>query len=126
MSVSAVSTGSQSANDIRTDYMRLLVTQLQNQDPLEPMDNNQMASQLAQLSELEQLENMNSAFRSVLATQQRLQATALIGKQVSFFPTGSETLVTGRVEEVKLTDLGVQLRVQDQMVDLDQIESIQN
>ena len=48
-----------SASKIQMDYMNLLITQLQNQNPLEPLDNNQMATQLAQLSQLQQLESMN-------------------------------------------------------------------
>ncbi len=48
MSTSAVT----SSSKIQTDYMKLLVTQLQNQNPLEPLDNNEMASQLAQFSQL--------------------------------------------------------------------------
>ena len=59
------------ASNIQMDYMKLLVTQLQNQNPLEPMDNNQMASQLAQFSQLQQLESMNSNFANVLSTTER-------------------------------------------------------
>ncbi|MHC4424212.1 MAG: flagellar hook capping FlgD N-terminal domain-containing protein, partial [Planctomycetota bacterium] len=44
-----------SASDIQMDYMKLLITQLQNQNPLEPLSNNEMASQLAQFSSLQQL-----------------------------------------------------------------------
>jgi len=55
-----------SASSIQADYMKLLVTQLQNQNPLEPLDNNEMASQLAQFSQLQQLESMNSNFESFL------------------------------------------------------------
>ena len=53
-------TGASSSGDLQANYMSLLVTQLQNQNPLEPMNNNDMSAQLAQYSQLEQLENMNS------------------------------------------------------------------
>jgi flagellar hook assembly protein FlgD len=69
------------ASDIQMDYMKLLVTQLQNQNPLEPLDNNEMASQLAQFSQLQQLENMNSSFVQVLAAAERSYANSLIGKE---------------------------------------------
>ena len=52
---------SASASQIRTDYLNLLITQLRNQNPLEPMDNNEMAAQLAQFSPLEQMENMSGS-----------------------------------------------------------------
>src|SRR4030043_1746709 len=73
-----------SASTIQMDYMKLLITQLQNQNPLEPLDNNEMASQLAQFSQLQQLESMNTSFSDVLAGIQRTYAASLIGKEVSF------------------------------------------
>jgi len=54
-----------SATDLQTDYMKLLVTQLQNQNPLEPLDNKDMSAQLAQFSQLQQTENLNTSFGNV-------------------------------------------------------------
>lgn len=96
-------TGASSASTIRMDYMKLLVTQLQNQNPLEPMSNEAMASQLAQFSQLAQLESMNTSFSDVLAGVQRSYAASLIGKEVSFADqseTGSGEIVSGTVEKV--------------------------
>lgn len=85
-----------SASEIQMDYMKLLVTQLQNQNPLEPMDNSEMASQLAQFSELSQLETMNSRFAEVLEITNRNYANSLLGKNVTFY-TEDET--TGELEQ---------------------------
>jgi len=66
-------------------FMTLLVTQLKNQDPLNPMDNAAMTSQLAQLSTVQGINQVNStlqALRSDQASQQSVQATNLIGKGV--------------------------------------------
>ena len=115
-----------SANEIGMDYMNLLIAQLRNQDPLEPLDNNEMASQLAELSSLEQLENMNGTFREVLAAQQRLQATALVGKEVDFLPEGQETTLTGRVESVGFFDEGVRVTIGEYNVDLDSVQSVRD
>jgi flagellar basal-body rod modification protein FlgD len=85
------------------DYVKLLVTQLQNQNPLEPLDNNEMASQLAQFSQLQQLETMNSSFARVLTTIERTYANSLIGKEVSFITeteTGTANIQSGTVEQV--------------------------
>ena len=71
-----------SASDIQMNYMKLLITQLQNQNPLEPMDNNDMASQLAQFSQLQQLETMNSSFADVLSATEQNYANSLIGKDI--------------------------------------------
>jgi len=72
-SVSGIST----ASDIQMDYMKLLIAQLRNQNPLEPLDNNEMASQLAQFSALQQLESMNSSFAEVLTLTNRSYANSL-------------------------------------------------
>lgn len=84
-----------SASSIQMDYMKLLVAQLQNQNPLEPLDNNEMASQLAQFSQLEQLESMNSSFAQVLETAERSYANSLLGKNVTFY---AEDETTGGLE----------------------------
>ena len=84
-----------SASQIQMDYMKLLVSQLQNQNPLEPMDNNQMASQLAQFSQLNQLEGMNSSFSEVLSTTNRNYANSLLGKNVTFY---LENEISGELE----------------------------
>jgi flagellar basal-body rod modification protein FlgD len=86
------------------DYMKLLVTQLQNQNPLEPLDNNEMASQLAQFSQLQQLESMSLSFADVLITINRSYANSLLGKNVTFYArdetTGELNKKVGTVDSV--------------------------
>ena len=92
-----------SASDMQMDYMTLLVTQLQNQNPLEPLNNNEMASQLAQFSQLQQLESMNTSFSEVLTDIQRAYAASLMGKEISFLAddgSGIRAATTGVVQEV--------------------------
>jgi len=91
------------ASQIQMDYMKLLVTQLRNQNPLEPLDNNEMAAQLAQFSQLAQLESMNSNFAQVLTTLQRSYANSLIGRDVEFIAqteAGDAIAMNGTVERV--------------------------
>ena len=117
-----------SASDIQMDYMKLLVTQLQNQNPLEPLDNNEMAAQLAQFSELEQLEDMNASFSRVLDSVQQSYASSLIGKDVSFearAADGATETKTGEVEEVIMADDGdITLVVDGQNVRLADVTAI--
>jgi flagellar hook assembly protein FlgD len=87
-----------SASSIQMDYMKLLITQMQNQNPLEPMNNEQMASQLAQFSQLQQLESINTNsrltnanFGQILNSFNRSYATSLIGKEVTFYFDDEET-----------------------------------
>ena len=81
----ASTAGIASASSIQMDYMKLLITQLQNQDPMEPLDNSEMASQLAQFASLQQLETMNTNFSDVLTATKRGYANSLLGKQVTFY-----------------------------------------
>jgi len=67
------------------DFLKLLMTQLQNQDPTQPLDTNQFTSQLVQFATVEQQINANTSLTSLIQlTQsgQMLQAGALVGKQV--------------------------------------------
>jgi len=119
-----------SVSSAQMDYMSLLVTQLQNQNPLEPMDNKEMASQLAQFSQLEQLESMNSNFASVLATTERTYAASLIGKEVSFIAKaedGTQDLTRGVVEEIyNDMDGEILLSVEDYAINLDDVVTIKD
>jgi flagellar basal-body rod modification protein FlgD len=119
-----------SASNIQMDYMKLLITQLQNQNPLEPLDNNEMASQLAQFSQLQQLESMNSSFASVLDATERTYANSLIGKAVSFASetqTGANDITGGIVEEViNNVDGEIILRVGNRALALEDIISVKN
>ena len=69
----------------QVDFMNLLVVQLQNQNPLEPMDSSQMAAQMAQLGSLQALTNMNTSIQQMvnyLASTNSMNAAQLIGKTV--------------------------------------------
>ena len=92
-----------SATSIQMDFMKVLIAQLQNQNPLEPLDNNEMASQMAQFSQLQQLESMNSNFAEVLATTRRTYANSLIGKEVTFMiqtESGDAELTSSVVDQI--------------------------
>jgi flagellar basal-body rod modification protein FlgD len=116
------------ASDIQMDYMKLLVTELQNQNPLEPLDNKEMASQLAQFSQLQQLEGMSSSFAKVLTMVERDYASSLIGKTVSFVAqtdTGTDTVQSGTVEQVyNEVDGEILLVVGDYIVGLEGVISV--
>jgi flagellar basal-body rod modification protein FlgD len=123
--MSALSGMTATSGQIQADYLNLLVTQLQNQNPLEPLDSNDMASQLAQLSELDQLETMNGTFQGVLAATRRTEAASLIGREVTFFPTGESEAVSERVDSVDISTGEIRLMAGRHVVALEDIQSIQ-
>ncbi|HEY0268661.1 MAG TPA: flagellar hook assembly protein FlgD [Methyloradius sp.] len=83
---SSSTTSAQSSTDEATNrFMTLLVTQLQNQDPLNPMDNSQLTSQLAQLSTVTGINQLNTTVDSLLGSlqsSQSYQASSLVGHNV--------------------------------------------
>jgi flagellar basal-body rod modification protein FlgD len=88
--------GTTNALDKNT-FLKLFTTQLQNQDPLNPMDSTAFTAQLAQFSSLEQLYNVNDNLKTLLTGQNSLfssMAANLIGKQVTV-KDGSSGKVSG-------------------------------
>lgn len=79
-------TGSQgSSNQLNDRFMTLLVAQMQNQDPMNPLENAELTSQLAQISTVSGIEELNSSIQSMnaqLDAGKTLQASSLIGKGV--------------------------------------------
>ena len=65
-------------------FMKLLVTQLSNQDPSSPMDSSQMVSQTAQLASMEQMTSLNATSTSTNTTQMQSTATSMLGRTVSW------------------------------------------
>lgn len=95
----ALTAATGSSADSEQRFLKLLVTQLNNQDPLNPLDNAQLTSQLAQMSTVSGIEKLNSAFQSLLAqssSSQVLQSASLIGRTV--LVPGSELALTPGAE----------------------------
>jgi flagellar basal-body rod modification protein FlgD len=63
-------------------FLELMITQMKNQNPLEPQDNSEFVAQLAQFSSVEGLERLNKNFTSFMSTN-ALQASSLVGRSVS-------------------------------------------
>lgn len=121
--------GVAAASSLQVDYMKLLTTQLQNQNPLEPMDNSDMTAQMTQFSQLAQLETMNTRFSEILKTVEQDHATSLLGKNVSFVgetSDGDVNLITGKVEQIANKDGEVLLGIGDYTLTLNDIIGVSN
>lgn len=95
-----------SASKASVDYqsfLKLLVAQMKNQDPTDPMDSTQYMAQLAAFSQVEQSVQMNTKLDQMLQSSVLGQADALIGRTV----TSADGAVSGKVEEVRLTSNGM-------------------
>lgn len=77
--------GAGAAENPQDRFLKLLVTQLKNQDPLNPMDNAQMTSQLAQISTVDGIDKLNTTLQTLISganESQAMQAAALVGHGV--------------------------------------------
>ena len=83
-------------------FFKLLITQLQNQDPLNPMEDRQFISQMAEFSSLEKTEKLYSLLEDKLSSNQVITNSNLIGKEITANVEGVE--LKGIVEAVKSSD----------------------
>ncbi len=95
----------------RDAFLQLLVTQLKNQDPLEPIQNEEFLAQLATFSSLEQLEQLNDNVVVMTALNQSnallsqlTNSSVLIGKTVSWFDPLTGEVGSGTVNSVKVVE----------------------
>jgi flagellar basal-body rod modification protein FlgD len=82
---SSASVGTTSAQDQSDRFLKLLVAQLNNQDPMNPMDNSQMTSQIAQINTVSGIQQLNDSIKSMSAqytSMQVMQGASMIGHQV--------------------------------------------
>jgi flagellar basal-body rod modification protein FlgD len=84
-------------------FLQLLTTELQNQDPLNPVDDTQSVAQLAQFSALQATQELNTSFQNFQSNFGVLQASSLIGKKVTVVSTdgtGNSSNITGTVSTI--------------------------
>lgn len=99
-------TGTNSASDLQGSFLTLLVAQLKNQDPTNPLQNNELTTQLAQISTVSGIEKLNTTLGSIsgqLDNNQSLQASTLIGHGVMI---PGQTVLVGKGTS---TPFGVEL-----------------
>lgn len=82
----------------KDEFLKILITQLTNQDPTEPMQDREFIAQMAQFSALEQMTNMSSQFQRLGGILQSGQAVGLLGKDVDV--AVGEQIVSGKVTQV--------------------------
>jgi flagellar basal-body rod modification protein FlgD len=109
---SVVNNSSQLGKD---DFLKLLVAQLKNQDPANPMDSSQFMGQLAQFSSLEQMTNMAQGIDSLGTSQSVSQGVALIGHQLVYSRSDGST-ATGVADGISVVNGQVQIDVQGETV----------
>ncbi len=122
------SAGTRDPNALGKDeFLKLLITQLRHQDPINPVEDKEFIAQLAQFSSLEQMQNLNANLQDMMLAQQKLtalgQATQMIGQEVELFTREGESIF-GRVSGVQFKSGWPTLIVDGKLYDLDEVVAI--
>lgn len=104
-------------------FLRLMITQMSNQDPSSPMDSNQMMTQTAQLAQMEQMTNLTNTMSEQFALSMRQAAAQIIGHEVSYIDADG-TEQTGKVTKVTFETGVPTVFIGDTSIPLDAVSGI--
>lgn len=117
-------------NDLDVDqFLGLLIAEMQNQDPLNPMENSELVQQISQIREISATNQLTDTLTSVLLGQNTATASSLIGKRISALTDDAEN-VEGIVTRASVTvndgdgKRSIRVHVGDESVSLDNIREI--
>ena len=108
--------------EARDQFLHLMVTQLQNQNPLEPTSQEDFLQQLSTFSMVEGIEKLNTNFDQMLKAQQLSQGADLVGKTVEF--ASSNGTASGVVQKARVVDGSIVLTVNGKNVPLDDVYAV--
>jgi flagellar basal-body rod modification protein FlgD len=106
-----------------SEFLNLMITELQNQDPLNPLENSEILQQISQIREIDSTLKLTKTLDAVLLGQNLNSASALIGKGIRGL-SSEGTPVTGVVERVTVTDGVPSLHVGQHRVKLNNVGEI--
>lgn len=114
--------GSASATLTSTEFLNLMLKQLQYQDPMDPQDNSQFVSQQCQFSQLQTTTDMSENLKQ---NNTIMQTLTLVGKQVDIQdPNNRDNVITGEVKEAKFTGNGAAIVVNGETYPISLIKTV--
>jgi flagellar basal-body rod modification protein FlgD len=108
--------------DLNT-FMKLLVTEMSNQDPLDPMNNQEILQQISQIRSIEASDRLTTTLDSVLLGQNVATAGSMLGRTITGLDDGGAE-VSGRVDRVSIAGGEAKLYVGDRAVSLNNVSGI--
>lgn len=93
------------------DFINMMVTQLQNQDPMDPAKNSDLLAQMSQIGQLQSSTQLQDTLTSVMSQSQLSSAGGLIGKTINGTLADGKTSVSGVVNSVRVVDGNVNLQL---------------
>ncbi|MBC7782836.1 MAG: flagellar hook capping protein [Burkholderiales bacterium] len=131
MTTTGISSGT-SGNQVKSnkyelkteDFINMMVTQLQNQDPLEPAKNQELLAQMSQIGQLQSSTALTDSLKGMVLQNQIGSAAGLIGKSVQGLDTDNDP-IDGVVTSIRIEDDSVNLELDNgKSVPLDRVTSI--
>ncbi|HTN73667.1 MAG TPA: flagellar hook capping FlgD N-terminal domain-containing protein [Pirellulaceae bacterium] len=110
-------------------FLNLMIAELQNQDPLNPMDNTQMLQQIGQLRQITSNDKLSGTLDSVLTGQNLATASGLIGKEVKALTDDAQD-ITGVIDRVSVqtsedkSQRKLRVHIGDKSIDVNNIREI--
>jgi flagellar basal-body rod modification protein FlgD len=107
------------------DFLKMLITELQNQDPTNPTDNSQILQQISEMSNIQATTSLNSSITAMVTEQNLSAASALVGKNVQGLADDGST-ASGTVDSVTISNGVPKLNIGQQTMTLSNIQQINN
>ena len=105
------------------DFLNLMITQMQNQDPLDPVSNSEMLQQISQIRAIGATAELSETLNAVLLGQNISSATNLIGKFISARSDAGEE-VQGLVDRISISDGVPKIRIDEHTISLNNVREI--
>jgi flagellar basal-body rod modification protein FlgD len=116
--------GKDALEDVGMDeFLKMMITELQHQDPLNPMDNAQMLQQISQIRQIAASDRLSKTLDAVMLGQSMATAGSLLGKNIEGM-TDRGDKVSGRVDKVSVVNGIPKLLVGDQEIDLKNVSTM--
>lgn len=104
-------------------FLKMLVAELQNQDPLSPMDNSQILQQVSQIKSIESNQRLSDTLGAMQQPQDIVAASALLQKTITGL-TDQGDKITGKVDRVTIDDKGVKVCIGENSISLKNVAEI--
>ena len=105
------------------DFLQLMIAELQNQDPLNPLENNEILQQVSQIREIGATNQLNETLAAVLFGQNVTNASSLIGKEITALDSTGDN-VEGTVDKVTIAEGNVTVHLGERTVELKNVREI--
>jgi flagellar basal-body rod modification protein FlgD len=124
LSAPTPSSSASGAAPTQVDFLKLLMAQMQNQDPSNPTSGTDYVTQMAQFASVQGITQLNSSITNLLAMQGLTQGVGLIGKSVTYTDASGKT-ASGAVSSVTMVGGQPQLVINNTNVGMSQIQTVQ-